>query len=313
MSVYNTEKFVSDAISSILEQTFSDFEFIIIDDGSTDNSLKTIQEYATKDKRIRVVINGENIGLAKSLNKGIDLALGKYIARIDADDIAVPDRFEKQVAFLEKHPNFFALGGSLIFMDEYGQLGQCSAYPLRPVEVKWQTFFGNALSHPSVMLRREIFKEHSIRYNENLSTTQDYDLWAQIVRKFQIANLPDVLLYYRQHSNTVSNQSHELQKKNNLEIRKHLIEETIKMKIPSEVVEATKKPFPVSKASTALRSIVLILMLKKKMNLSELDKIDQDSIRQDVRYRIGKIIQNSGSKYLLYSLRAYYKFRKLTD
>lgn len=311
MSVFNGSRFLSKAIKSVLNQSMNDFEFIIIDDGSTDDSLKIIQEFAVKDDRIRVVINKENIGLANSLNKGIDLAVGKYIARMDADDITVPDRFEKQMTFLENNPKIFVLGGSLRYLEEDGTLGLVSGYPLSSGLIKWQLFFGNPMAHDAVTFRRELFSKHGIRYDGNLRTTQDFDLWVKIGSNFQMANLPDVLLYYRQHPDAVSHNGHELQKKNNLEIRKKLIEETIKMRIAYEVIEATKKPFPVRDTSVALRAITLILILKKKMRISRLDKIDRNFIRQDINYRIGKIIQNSENGSLSFFLKMYLKIRAI--
>lgn len=298
MSVYNGQIYLPTAIESILSQTFADFEFIIVDDGSIDNSLDIIREYSVKDGRISIVINMENIGLAMSLNKGINLAQGKYIARMDADDISVSDRFAKQTAFLENNTKVFALGGSVIYMDEGGKLGKLGAYPLRPEQIKWYRYFGNPLAHPTVMFRKELFSEHGIHYDETLETTQDFNLWVQISQNFQIANLPDVLIYYRQHEQAVSQVMPLVQSQNNFLIRKDLFDKALKWKFRDDVINGTKKPFPARKISTVLQSILLILLLKKKFHLHSLEKTDQEFIRHDVQFRIRKIIQNSGFKSL---------------
>ncbi len=306
MSVYNGEKYVAEAINSIINQTFKDFEFIIIDDGSTDNSLIIVKTLSLLDERIRIIENYGNIGLAKSLNRGISLSRGKYIARMDADDISLPDRFEKQIAFLDNNPEIFALGGSVVYIDDEGRLGKLSAYPLRPQQVKWLLFFGHHLAHPTSMFRRELFLRTEIKYNENLKTTQDFDIWVQIAERFAIANLPDVLLYYRDHKDNVSHKSEEIQRKTNLQIRQRLISDTLKKNIPMDVVSTCKKPFSSERISTVLRSILLVLSLERKSRLSELDQIDQEFIKQDVNYRIGKMIQKSKIRFLLYPYQIIY-------
>lgn len=306
MSVYNGQTYLPTAIESILSQTFVDFEFIIVDDGSTDSSLEIIRGYEARDDRVRIILNEKNIGLAKSLNKGIALAQGRFIARMDADDISLPNRFEKQIEYLENNPEIFVLGGSVVSIDDEGRLGKLSAYPLRPQQVKWLLFFGHHLAHPTSMFRTELFLTLGIKYNENLKTTQDFDIWVQIAERFAIANLPDVLLYYRDHEDNVSHKSSEIQRKTNLQIRQKLICDTLKKNIPMDVVSTCKKPFSSQRISTVLRSIFLVLSLERKSHLSELDQIDQEFIKQDINYRIGKMIQQSKIKFLLYPYQLIY-------
>jgi glycosyltransferase involved in cell wall biosynthesis len=135
MSVYNGEKYLRQAIESILQQTYTDFEFIIIDDGSTDSSREIIQSY--DDKRIRLVINEQNIGLTKSLNKGIRLAKGEFIARMDADDISLPQRFEKQVAYLDSHPEVGVLGTYANIIDHRGKIINNIIFPTEHETILW--------------------------------------------------------------------------------------------------------------------------------------------------------------------------------
>lgn len=207
MSVYNGEKYLREAINSILEQSYADFEFIIIDDCSTDNSLDIIKSY--KDNRIRLIRNKANLRLPASLNMGIRLANGKYIARMDADDISLPDRFLKQVNYLESHPEVVALGGSFQAIDGNGR----NLYKHHAlIEEKLDRYYliPSPLAHPTVMMRREIIVNNNLFYDVKYSSAQDYDLWLRIRKYFKIANLPEVLLKYRIHKKSISSvRSHE--------------------------------------------------------------------------------------------------------
>ncbi|SDG63888.1 Glycosyltransferase involved in cell wall bisynthesis [Selenomonas sp. WCT3] len=201
MSVYNGERYLSEAIDSILNQSYDDFEFIIIDDCSTDNSVDIIKSY--NDNRIRLVRNEENLRLPASLNKGIKLASGKYIARMDADDISLMDRFSKQVKYLEEHPEVTALGGSFQVID----CGGCNLYKhhaLTDEKLERYYLIPSPLAHPTVMMRRETIIDNNLFYDERYSSAQDYDLWLRIRKQFKIANLPDVLLKYRIHKKSIS-------------------------------------------------------------------------------------------------------------
>lgn len=215
MSVYNGEKYLQEAIESILTQTYSDFEFIIIDDCSTDDSVKIIESY--DDRRIRLIRNKHNLRLPASLNKGIKMATGKYIARMDADDISMPDRFDKQVAYMETHSEVVAAGGSFQAIDENGNnlyihhsaVGEKLAkYCLMP----------SPMAHPTVMMRRDVIVANNLFYDEQYSSAQDYDLWQRINKKFKIDNLPDILLRYRIQSNSISVAKRQQQQDNTYKI-----------------------------------------------------------------------------------------------
>lgn len=198
MPVYNASSFIEESISSILQQTFSDFEFIIINDGSTDNSRNIISSYT--DSRIRIIDNEQNLGVIRSLNKGIELARGKYIARMDADDIALSNRFEKQVAFLESNPDYGLVGG-------YMQLhpsGTVVRVPTSDEELKATMLFHNPFVHPAVMIRKSILIRHQLTYDESLFAAEDEGLWFRIAQYCKIANLPEVLVKYRVHDQQVS-------------------------------------------------------------------------------------------------------------
>lgn len=201
MSVYNGEKYLRESINSILSQTYRDFEFIIIDDCSTDSSVAIIEGY--DDNRIKLIRNEKNMRLPASLNKGIRIASGKYIARMDADDISNSDRFARQVAYLDSHPDVVALGSSLQAIDEDG----CDLYVHNaPRGNKLDKYYlmPSPMAHPTVMMRRDVIVNNNLFYDEQYSSAQDYDLWLRIIKKFKIDNLPDILLRYRIQNNSIS-------------------------------------------------------------------------------------------------------------
>ena len=197
MSVYNGERYLREAIESILNQTFADFEFIIVNDGSTDSSLEIIQSY--QDERIRVINNEINIGLTKSLNKAITEAHGEYIARQDADDISLPNRFEEQLRYLEQHPETVLLGTSIYMIDEDGKtLGKCTAM----AEPSKSLTKGNPFNHGSTMFKSEIV--HKLGgYNELFRYCQDYELWLRMAKYYEVRNLKQVLYKLRSHDENI--------------------------------------------------------------------------------------------------------------
>ncbi|MFC1994377.1 glycosyltransferase family 2 protein [Chloroflexota bacterium] len=199
MSVYNSEKYLGEAIDHILDQTFPDFDFIIVNDSSTDNSLEIIQSYI--DERIRIINNKRNMGLTKSLNKAIKQARGEYIARQDADDISLPNRFEEQIRYLEKHPQVALLGTSVHRIDEYGEIFGKIKVLEKPVV---KLFKGNQFNHGSVMFRKKVINELEAGYNELFRYCQDYELWLRIAKYYEIRNLTQVLYKLRLHQENVS-------------------------------------------------------------------------------------------------------------
>lgn len=196
MPNYNCEKYIAEAIESILNQTFTDFEFIIIDDGSTDNSWNIIQEYVKKDERIIAIKNEENLKICKTLNKWIDLAKWEYIARMDSDDISIVDRFEKQVKFLNKNLDVWIVGWTIEIMDENWNVFSQRRYNLTDVEIRKKLFRYSPFCHPVVMIRKSIL-DNSWKYDENQVFAEDYDLYFKIWKYSKFANLDDILINYR--------------------------------------------------------------------------------------------------------------------
>lgn len=203
MPVYNAEKYVAEAIESILNQTYNDFEFIIIDDCSTDDSYKIIEDYTEKDKRIKLFRNEINMRLPKTLNFGISKSSGKYIARMDADDISLPERFAKQVEFMEQNPEIGVCG-------TWFKL--CSAYMSDAIEnvlvdnsidnesIRVEMLFkGCCVGHPTTFIRMGVFKSDNLWYDESLGgLAEDYELWVRCIKNnINFYNIPLCLLFYR--------------------------------------------------------------------------------------------------------------------
>ncbi|MCI5207526.1 MAG: glycosyltransferase [Candidatus Electrothrix sp. ATG2] len=206
MAVYNGEEFLREAVDSILEQTFSDFEFLIVDDGSTDDSTVIIESY--RDHRIRLVSNKKNIGLTKSLNKGLHLSQGTYIARMDADEISMPNRIAKQVSFLDDNQEIGCCGTlTRIFGEHDGEW----RYPLDHDRIKVDLLFHSCLVHASVMLRKEVLKKHNIIYDENCRYAQDYELWVRLSKVTRLANIDAYLLLHRLHDSSIGSSHSEKQ------------------------------------------------------------------------------------------------------
>ena len=200
MSCYNESANVSDAIRSILDQTFKDFEFIIVDDGSHDDTLQVVRKNALSDSRVVVIENHENIGLAASLNKAIKKAKGKYIARMDADDVSLPNRLAEQMEYLEKNPSTDVLGSNAFLISDTQEI--ISDLPLSNQEIYANRYKRTFLIHPTVMIRQEIFKRHGT-YNDDLIWAEDKDLWLRWMGKDNstdgptFANLAKPLLRYK--------------------------------------------------------------------------------------------------------------------
>jgi glycosyltransferase involved in cell wall biosynthesis len=206
MSVFNGERFVGKSIESILNQSMKDFEFIIIDDGSTDRSEEIVQRYRRLDHRIHVVAR-ENRGLIQSLNEGISMANGKWIARMDADDISLPGRLRSQVDWLDQSRAELAGGAVKPFGYHYSRKWR---YEASDDAIRLRLCFGTAFAHPSVMIRAKVAKENP--YNREFKHAEDYELWTRLALKgVRMTNMPEVVLNYRVHNLQTSQQNKEAQ------------------------------------------------------------------------------------------------------
>jgi hypothetical protein len=200
MAVYNGERYLAESIDSVLKQTYADFEFLILDDGSTDRTGDIIASFA--DRRIRAVRNEGNIGLTKSLNKGLDLAKGEYIARQDADDVSLQERLEREVRFLDENPQVGVVGSWVDYIDGEGRCTDTWRTPGSAALVQWSLLFGNCIAHPSVVMRRNLLNRWGA-YRPDIAYAQDYDLWVRLSRRTRIANLSESLYLRRVHHRMV--------------------------------------------------------------------------------------------------------------
>ncbi len=221
MTVYNGETYLRETMESILNQTYRDFIFLIIDNASTDGSREIIRSY--DDPRINLVPLPENIGQVGALNKGLDMIETPYVARMDADDISLPRRFQRQVAFMDRNPETGVCGTYAIAF----QGNQITRWKktCEPAEVKANLLFGCPLAHPSVIMRTQFLNKHNLRYNEEIGFSEDWDLWLRAGRCFPIANIPEYLLRYRIHGGSVSSRNLEPQQKVDRMLSRRLLEE----------------------------------------------------------------------------------------
>lgn len=199
MSVYNEPvDWMRQAIESILNQTYKDFEFIIVNDNPerVENQL-VLNEYRDKDSRISVLCNDQNIGLTKSLNKGLRIAKGKYIARMDADDISLPKRFQMQFDYMEEHPEIIVLGTNIMYIGNRVPFKGNDSIKFTDSSIKAQMLLVNCIAHSSVFIRKKVLTDNSIEYDEGYRQSQDYRMWELLRSYGKFAVLPARLLRYR--------------------------------------------------------------------------------------------------------------------
>ena len=199
LPVYNADNFVGDTIHSILNQTLKDFELIILNDCSIDSSEDVILSFS--DSRIRYVKNEANLKLIKTLNLGFSLAKGKYIARIDADDIAIPDRFQKQVDFLEKHLEYGIVGS---FAQSFGSNNSLLKFITEDEDIRYALLSYNPFIHSSVMLRSSVIHTNNLTFDLSKTHVEDYDLWIRLLQFTKGKILPEILVKYRVHDQQIS-------------------------------------------------------------------------------------------------------------
>lgn len=199
MPVYNAERYVGEAVESILEQTWRDFEFIVIDDGSTDRSLEILNAYAAHDPRLRIV-SRPNTGYLLALNEGLLLCQGEYVARMDADDVAMPERLAQQIAFLDVHSECLMVGSALVRIDADGDILCEEHLPASHEEIEARLLLGlGAIGHPAALIHRQALVEVG-GYREPYYGAEDHDLWLRLAERGRLANLPDALLKCRVHA-----------------------------------------------------------------------------------------------------------------
>jgi glycosyltransferase involved in cell wall biosynthesis len=204
LGVYNGQRFIAAAIESILKQTFTDFEFIVVDDGSTDKTVSILQKYASQDPRLKVVQIPHG-GIVDAANAGLQAARAPLIARADADDISMPERFAKQVQYMAEHPDVVCLGSRMWLMEPYGSIIDQSHHPLTHEEIDRELLRGSgwAMPQPVAMLRKEAITKIG-GYRKEYLWSEDLDLFLRIAEVGRLANLPDLLIKYRSHAGSTN-------------------------------------------------------------------------------------------------------------
>lgn len=286
MPVYNSEKYLRESIESILNQTFKDFEFIIVDDQSTDSSWPITQEYALKDSRIVAVKNTGKKGCYPARNCGHRLAKGKYIAVMDSDDIALPQRLQTQFDFMEQHQDIDVCGS---WAKIFGNQNVIVQTRQNHEEIRDEAFFHYPFFHPSLIFRNT----NLILYSENHSSAQDYELLCRKINELRFANIPEVLLLYRAHQNQISKASRKEQHKNNDETRLRNVEN-----IGIALSEKEKQIYLDIIASKFIPKSKLELFLSVKI----LDNISLAGTKYDYGSKFKNILRNFIKNIAEYSL-----------
>ena len=274
MPVYNCEMHVQQAIESILNQTVTDFEFLIIDDASTDNTLLLVKEY--KDTRIKIIEKPINSGYTNSLNLALNIAQGKYIARMDGDDISFPERFEKQLKFLESNQDIVVCGSYSVIIGTNAIVSVPENYEL----IKLALLKANCMIHPSVMMQRKVLDTYSLNYDISKEPAEDYDLWIRIAMIGKLHNLQEVLLQYRMHEGQVSYIRNENQKNIAKQTRLDFLSYLQFPKIEKEI--GILKKFIANESNIKFNEIILFQeKIKKSILLSNTNNFFQQRGLED--------------------------------
>jgi len=221
LAVHDGEPYLQAALASILGQTVSDLELLVVDDASVDGTPGVLARL--EDSRVRILRNDEQQGLAASLNRGLDEARGAYVARLDADDVAMPRRLERQLARVRSAPSAAVVGSAVLELDEAWRVGAVHAMPTGVAELRWASLFSSPFFHPSVLAERAVLDRSGLRYDTGFEESEDYDLWARLLEVGEGDNLPDPLVLYRVHPEQASQRRRELQRECQLRVASRLI------------------------------------------------------------------------------------------
>ena len=221
LAVHDGERYLGAAVASALGQTSSDLELLVVDDASTDRTPEILADVA--EARLRVIRNDERLGLAGSLNRGLDEARGEYIARLDADDVALPRRLERQLARLRSSPRVGVLGSAVLEIDDGNRVGRLHQMPTGAGAVRWAALFSSPFFHPSVFVDRDLLERNGLRYDTSFEESEDYELWSRLLDVADGDNLPDPLVLYRVHAAQASQRRRELQRECQLRVARRRI------------------------------------------------------------------------------------------
>ncbi len=288
MCVWNGEKYLRECIDSILNQSFQDFEFIIVNDGSTDGTAEILQTYAVQDPRVRILENPQNMGIGFSRNKGNAAARGDFIAIMDADDWSDPSRFVKQVNFLDENPEIYILGSSYVKQN----LGESKSRLFQksdlPNLVRWELVFSCAIGNPSVMMRRKLFSEEGFSYLEGIEA-EDFELFTRVVQKHKLSNLPEPLHNYRWHDANLSVVKSDTQSAFiNMAIRRQ-VKQYIGEEIPDSLMNGFKVPQIIAAFGDAKRIVSLYLKLLQASDKWQLTSAERAGIMRNFLHKLNVV------------------------
>ena len=295
MPVYNAEKYVKEAIHSILSQSYKDFELLIIDNCSTDSSVDRIKEI--NDDRIVLIENKKNMGLAYSRNKMLELAKGKYIALMDSDDVATPDRLKREVMYLEEHKDIVAVGGyaSIIDKDGYG-LDLFRPQLQNPKYIRAYMIFNNAIPNSSAMIRKKIIDENHIRYMHDYYGVEDYKFWCDLLQVGDIANIGEIFLNYRKLISGVSYTSEKEEKRKEIfmSIQKENLE-FYGFELCEEEIQLLQFCFAESRnvSNTEQLKKIYYILRKIEQQAKDMEMYNATEIGIMCRKRFGEIVSKS--------------------
>jgi len=284
LSVYNGEKFVAEAVQSLLNQTYRNFELIIVDDGSSDRTAEILNQFT--DNRIKRLSNEKNFGLSQSLNRAGEIAQGKYLARMDADDVSLPDRFAKQVAFLEAHDKVGVLGSAAAQINSQGRVISTLLMPTTHALILWRFFFDLAIVHSTVMMRRDLFRLIG-GYDVSFIHVEDNELWSRLLSLTQFANLEDVFVKRRLHNDSISSINSNQQRRLSTMVRKFFFNNTIHCQASYETLRWFVDPFFVLTERQKKELIFIFIRLYRYLTTNfVLDREAEQVVEEDFFRRV---------------------------
>jgi glycosyltransferase involved in cell wall biosynthesis len=286
MCVWNGEKHLTEAINSILCQTFDDFEFIIVNDGSTDNTGKLLSVIASQDPRIRILDNSQNMGQSFSKNRGIAAARGEYIAMMDADDWCDAHRFDLQVEFLDMNHDISVLGTDYLIVRDDKSGSHLMKTASLPGLLRWDFIFHCAICQASTMMRRCLFSQQGFSYVENQRTAADFDLWTRIIQTNKISNLNKTLYFYRWHSDNISVRKAEDQTKNTNDVVRRQVKQYTGESISENLIEGFKWPKKITNIRDAQCIISLYIKLLDATQNWSLSNDESTAIMDNFLYKL---------------------------
>lgn len=292
LPAYNAEAYLESAVQSVLQQSFENFELIVIDDGSEDRTAAILEKI--DDRRLRVIRHERNAGLIAGLNEGVATATGKFIARMDADDICEPSRFHRQIECLETHPEIGVLGTAVKVIDEQGRLGVTFVMPVSSLDVEWAMPLLCPVAHPSVMMRTDLVRRVG-GYSSAARHAEDYDLWHRLSGLTQVANLRAPLLRLRKHAASVTSAQRDVHLDAATAVAQAVIHQRLNEEVPAAVIRCLRS-WGQTDSTFALQAAQLLSRLLKRLVCAR-PRPSSGRARRDAAIRIAYLARHvTGSR-----------------